>query len=268
MRSWATSGTRRLTLNNMGTLAQDRSRWDEARQLYERSLALFERTGDRTTAGLAKYNIAQILSDQGRFEEAEPLLREVLRLWRAAGADADVAEARREMAKLMARTGRLETATRLLDAAREEQHRAGKPGEVLATDVIRAETSVFSADPEGALQTIDDACALARSTDGGGVFLVPLERLRGWALLQAGRPDEADAVLAASLAEAERRGDSFEAALALDGLVAVRSRRDSPTADLAIERSRLTKKLGIVTMPSFPVDRRVPGDAAEATASV
>ena len=241
-----------LTLNNMGTLAQERSEWDEARELYERSLMLFERMGDRTTAGLAKFNIAQILSDQGRFDEAEPLFREVLRVWRAAGADADVAEARRELGKILARTDRLVAAAAILDEARAEQLATGQQGEVLATDVRRIEVRLFAGEADAAAAAIKDAIDLARSTDGGSVFLPTLERLRAWSLLQMGRTAEATAILERALADAQKRGDHYEHALTLDGLIAARAVERQPTRDLERERSLLTKKLGIVTIPSFP----------------
>jgi predicted ATPase/class 3 adenylate cyclase len=241
-----------LTLNNMGTLAQERSDWDKARDLYERALTLFERTGDRTTAGLAKFNIAQILSDQGRFDEAEPLFREVLRVWRAAGADADVADARRELGKIMARTNRFESASENLDEARAEQVATGQQGELLATDVRRIELRLFAGYAEEALASIDAASDLAHATDGGLVFVPMLERLRGWALLQLGEAEEAIRLLDRVESDAKRRGDDFEQALSLDALIAARSSAGQSIRDLERERSVLTKKLGIVTIPSFP----------------
>ena len=241
-----------IILNNLGAQAQDRSDWDEARELYERSLMLFERMGDRTTAGLAKFNIGQIMSDQGRYEEAEPLLREVLRVWRAAGADADVAEARRELGKIFARTDRLEAAAAILDEARTEQLATGQQGEVLSTDVRRIEVRLFARETDEALALIDQASDLARSTDGGAMFVPMLERLRGWALLQVGRTIEATAILERAIADAQRRGDDHEHALTLDALIAVGSAACQPTRELERERALLTKKLGIVAIPSFP----------------
>lgn len=242
-----------IILNNIGAQAQDRSEWDEARELYERSLMLFERMGDRTTAGLAKFNIGQILSDQGRYEEAEPLLREVLRVWRAAGADADVAEARRELGKIFARTDRLDAAADILDEARAEQLATGQQGEVLSTDVRRIEVRLFARETDVALAAIDEATDLARSTDGGSVFLPMLERLRACALLQMGRTDEATGLLEPAVVEAQRRGDDYEHALTLDALIVARSEAHQPTGELERERALLTKKLGIVAIPSFPL---------------
>jgi predicted ATPase/class 3 adenylate cyclase len=241
-----------IILNNLGAQAQDRSDWDEARELYERSLMLFERMGDRTTAGLAKFNLAQILSDQGRFDEAEPLFREVLRVWRAAGADADVAEARRELGKIFARTDRLDGAAEILDEARAEQLATGQQGEVLSTDVRRIEVQLFAGETDEAVAAIDEASDLARSTDGGSMFLPMLDRLRGWALLQMGRTADATALLERAVADAEVRGDDYEHALTLDALIVARSAAGQPTHELERERSLLTKKLGIVTIPSFP----------------
>jgi hypothetical protein len=67
-----------------------------------------------------------------------------------------------------------------------------------------------------------------------------------------GQGDAATALLERLLSEAKRRGDDFEQALTLDALIVARSAVGDATGDLLRERSQLTKKLGIVRIPSFP----------------
>jgi len=242
-----------LILNNLGILAQERSRWDEALELYQRALEIMDRLGDRANAGLAKYNIAEILSDQGRLDEAEVLLREVLRVWRASGAEADVAEARRELGKLFARRAEYETAQELFEAAEAEQIRAGKAGEALATAVRKRELDILAGRGPGALHAIDTTIEQANQTEGGSVFLPMLHRLRAWALVQCGRVDEGRTEILAALASARRRNDAFETALLVDALIATGPAEPAATMGLAKERQELAERLGIVSMPRFPI---------------
>ncbi len=254
-----------LVLNNLGLIAHDRSRWDRSRELYERALELADIVGDRSMGALVKYNISEILIDQCRYDEAEPLLREVIRVWRASGAEADVAEAQRESARLLSRRrndGDLESARRLLDAARKEQTVAGKAGEVLLTDSRIAEMLVLAGESEQALEVIERALAEVGTTEGGSVVVPRLQRLRGWGLLQTGRTIEAAASLRRALQSARRRDDVYEAALALDGLIAVGQLAGRPMPDLLRERDALYLKLGITRPLTIPLKSSAPLAAA------
>ena len=131
-------------LNNRGVLAKERGNWDEARSLYDRASHLFQLTGDRAYETLVNFNVAEILSDQGRYAEAATLLRGVVRSWRAAGAETDVAEARRELARALSRQGDHAGAIELLAAARATQVEHGQAGEVLTTDLRRAEAMLLA----------------------------------------------------------------------------------------------------------------------------
>jgi tetratricopeptide (TPR) repeat protein len=245
-----------LVLNNLGILAQERSHWDEALELYQRALAIMDRLGDRANAGLAKYNIAEILSDQGRLDEAETLLRDVLRVWRASGAEADVAEARRELGKLFARRAEFDTAAELLEAAEAEQLRSGKVGEALATAVRKRELDILAARGPGTLGAIDNTIGQAHQTEGGSVFLPMLQRLRAWALVQGGRVDDGRTEMLAALSAARRRNDAFETALLVDALFAIGWAEGASPGEFERERRELIQRLGIVTMPKFPTAAR------------
>ena len=230
-------------------------------RLYDRALEIFDRTGDRANACLAKYNIAEILTDQGRLDEAEPLQREVLRVWRASGADADVAEARRELGRMLARRGDFAGARDQLDAARSEQVRAGKEGEELVTAYWICDLHVLAGETDAALSAIADTSSLAHRVEGGSMFASMLQRLHAWAMVQTGQLQSGERELATALAEARRKGEAYETALLLDALVAIRGRLHEPAAALESERHTLVEQLGIVKLPAVPFE---PARAAEA----
>ena len=133
-----------IVLNNLGLIAQERSDWDKALELYRRVLEIMDMMGDRASVSVAKYNVAEMLNDQGRLDEAEVMLREVLRVWRASGNEADAAEARRELGRLFARRAEFDTARELLEAAHAAQTADGRQGEALATAVRLSELDVLA----------------------------------------------------------------------------------------------------------------------------
>lgn len=235
------------TLNNMGVIAKERSRWTESRELYDRARVLFEAIGNRGDEAVAKYNIAEILSDQGYIEEAERLLREVLRVWRAAGAGADVAEGRRELGKAAGRRGDYETALALFAEAKADQVAHGQPGEVLATDVRTAEVLAMAGRHDEALALADDAMARAGEADGGTVHIAALQRVRGWVWLRNGDVDAARVAFIEARDGAVARADDYQVALALDGLIATGDATGADVASLVAERLEIHGRLGIVT---------------------
>lgn len=245
-------GRQALMLNNMGVLAKERSEWDEARRLYDRARQLFEVTGDRAYETLVKFNIAEILSDQGHYREAEVLLREVIRVWRAAGAETDTAEAQRELARALARQGDHATALGLLADARTTQHEHGQQGEVLTTDLRRAEAMLLARRSRDALDIADEIASKADGTDGGALLMTGVARVRGWAVLQLGDRLESAAQFREAYRLAAERGDDFQATLALDGLLASLDADDPDRSETTARRDRLMRKLGIERTPPVP----------------
>jgi len=245
-------GKQAAILNNMGVIAKELSRWSESRAMYDRAQQLFELTGDRAPEGTAKFNIAEILSDQGHYDEAEQLLRDVIRLWRASGAETDVAEAWRELARLNARRGDLDAARDLLDEARAAQVSHGLQGEVLTTDCRMAEVLVLGGRSQESLALSDEILVRANSTDGGSILVPSVLRIQGWALLQAGRANDATEHFDGSLKLARERKDEYQMALALEGLSAAGQTRGVDVTAYDAQRRGIQERLGIVTTPAVP----------------
>lgn len=237
-------------LNNLGAIAYYQAKWTEALGFYERAQHVWERSGDRWSASFAVVNRGEVLLDQGRLAEAEPLIRESLRIGRASGSGPRIAETARYLGILLARLGQFDEARRLHSEAHDEYERAGESNEVLVTEARQVELLVLEGSADHALQAADRT--LERSRDFDGIFpLRPtLHRMRGLALLQLGRLDEARTALSESLEGAREAGADYEVALALEALVTL----DGENRESAErERDAIFARLGVVATPEFPL---------------
>lgn len=85
-------------------------------------------------------------------------------------------------------------------------------------------------------------------------FLGPtLHRVRGLALLQLGRFDEARAALNESLEGARSAEADFEIALALDALATLARREGERVETVERERDAIFSRLGVVATPEIPL---------------
>jgi predicted ATPase/class 3 adenylate cyclase len=203
-------------LNNLGIEAYYEGRWDEARDLYERSRALRERIGDAINVATTTNNIGEIESDQGRFDEAEQSFRETLRIVEAAGHLLLTAVARGNLGRVASRVGRYDEADELLRGAAEQLEDIGAAPFAVELQARHAELRGLRGDDPAAVVAAADAAA--RRLDEAGVpaaVRVLLERVRGVALVRAGRSVEARASLAEALDVAERAHADYEIALTL-----------------------------------------------------
>jgi tetratricopeptide (TPR) repeat protein len=210
-------------LNNLGIEAYYEGRWDEARDLYERSRALRERIGDVINVATTTNNVAEIESDQGRFEDAEERFREALRIADGAGHRLIGAVARGNLGRLAARTGRYAEADELLGEALTTLQEMGAEPFVLELLARRAELSVLRGDTAAeTLRLTEDALGRPDLTPAVHALL---ERVRGSAL--RGRDgDQARASLRRALEIAEAAQVEYEAGLARRALAALEGEPD------------------------------------------
>jgi class 3 adenylate cyclase/tetratricopeptide (TPR) repeat protein len=195
---------------NLGGLAWFAGRWDEARELYQRSAEAAVRSGDVVVAALSRANLGELLVAQGRLDEAGSVLAEAGATLRAVGYREGAAFAESQLGRVRAKRGDVGAArdsfTRLLD-----ELDAQLPAEAIDLACALAEAELDAGDPARGLEVIDTA--LAAASEGAGVYTAAAERVRGRALARLGRREEARAALDVAIAEADANGLGYERAL-------------------------------------------------------
>ena len=180
----------------------------------------------------ASNNEAEILLDQGHTDRAAGLFQDALRVYRASGYTFGAAVVLLNLARSEAAAGRFDEAHRLFDQAHTELAEIGSESFLLELDMRRAECFVLEGAHAEALELATATIEASEASGEAGPRLALLERVRGYAHIQARRPEEGRVRLEASLAAARESGNDFEAALTLRAL----SRPAAPSAD----RSRTT----------------------------
>jgi class 3 adenylate cyclase/tetratricopeptide (TPR) repeat protein len=243
-------------LNNLGIQAYFEGNWDESLALYQRSKDARERAGDVVGAATATNNIGEILSDQGHLVEAEALFREALRVWRTARYPVGVALATSNLGRAAARGGRLDEASELLDVALRDFSEIGAKSFVLETEARIAENLIFGGHHAAALRWATDTLERASEVSGTVVLQATLQRLRGYAMLQANDPAGAQSCLEESLRLGRAAGAEYEVAMSLEALarLALAAGRAS-AGDFLAEARLIFERLGVVSTPQVPLPR-------------
>lgn len=249
-------GGQSTVLNNLGAFAYYEGRWDEARDLYERGRVARQRIGDAVVAAFGTNNVAEILSDQGDLAKAEELFREARRVWRAAGFQAGVAYATSNLGRVAYRSGKTEEALTLLKEARERFEAIGMQSEIVETDARIAECLLLQAAGEEALALASETVHRAESLGGVSVHAPVLHRIRGSALMQTGRLEEARQALEESLKVGLSRRADYEVALTMSAMAELSELRgDPPDPGFELERLEILKRLGVDFVPRVPIPR-------------
>jgi class 3 adenylate cyclase/tetratricopeptide (TPR) repeat protein len=234
-------------LNNLGIEAYYAGDWRKAFDVYGRSRNLFKRIGDVMNVALATNNIGEILSDQGHLAEAERLFEEVRDSVDAAGQRFIAALARLNLGRAAARAGRFEDAELLLADSAErfrEMHASSFEQEAHARV---AEAAVLAGDHERALREAELA-ELTGEANPPPPLQALIHRVRGYAYLQARRPDDAAEEFERSIEAARSGGATYEVALSLQARA--RLRADSVEAAEALA---LLDGLDVVQVPEVPL---------------
>ncbi|MEM9562882.1 MAG: adenylate/guanylate cyclase domain-containing protein [Actinomycetota bacterium] len=186
--------------NNIGLDLQDGGRWDEAIRHYERGMQLADRIGDDQRRRYLAVNRAVLLGDQGRWDEARPLLDELRRQASYGGGGVVVAWIELELGRLEVHAGRIEDGRRWLSSAADRFAVAGS-----RTDHYEMALLWMAADLGDGRSgdVLDGADRLEPIDDVPPRLLGRPALLRGYALLQQARPDEAADELATAVAETD-----------------------------------------------------------------
>ena len=233
-------------VNNLGIEAYYAGRWDESSELYRRSGELSRRAGDVVNVARAENNEGEILSDQGKLEQAEALFQDAQRVWRAARYPVGTALATSNLGRVAARASRFDEGLELLAEAAAAFEALGS--EALRREALarRAECLVLAGRFQEALDIGPTVLEAVEENPLLGPFL---ERLNGYALVQARRADEAGPRFERSLELARELDADYEVALTLEALG--RTRLGDPEAEA--ESRRILERLGVLSTPRVPL---------------
>ena len=241
-------------LNQLGVRAYFESRWDDALEFYGRAREAWLRAGDDWNAAIAASNIGEVLSDQGRYREAEDVLTPAQRVFRASGAKGETAFATGLLGRLAARTGRHAEARAYLEAARASFVEGGEQGQAFLCSTWIAESMVMNGHADEALTLVAEIMARA-APDPSGAASAVLHRIRGYALAQRGRTEEAKEAFTASLDAA--RSLRYEKAITLDALIWLAGHTGQPADTEVLDaRAALFGTLGVAATPTVPFTTR------------
>ena len=115
-----------------------------------------------------------------------------------------------------------------------------------------AEWAVLARKPEQALEDVEDVLAGICESGGGSHQNALVHRIRGYALKQLGRTDEALAAFEKSLDLARKANETYELAVTLDAIGALKTRTGADRTAEAAEARGLLARLGVVSTPRIP----------------
>ena len=233
-------------LNNLGNTAFFGLRWNEAADFWAKSAEASAAVGDLATTALAHVNGGDLRVNQGRLEEALALLGPARRTLESYGYRAATAWAEMCLGRATAFHGDLEGGIALERSALDHFDEIGSHMESLEACTRLAEVLVFGR----RFSEAGDALALAHELERhvGDNPLAPLVKRVELTLAASSAADSTMVLtnLGGFLDRAESVGATYEALVVLT--IAERL-GDSDGTDRHEEIRRLTKELGIVTLP-------------------
>jgi class 3 adenylate cyclase/tetratricopeptide (TPR) repeat protein len=239
------------TLNNLGIRLYYEGRWEESLAAYRAAREAMERAGDVIGEATLANNEGEILSDQGHLEEADEAFRHMLRASRAAGYTIGAALATSNLARVAARGRRFEEARELYAESIASFESIEAHYYVAEARARLAECAVL----EGRhAEAIELATAVLADEHAAGAVRILAERVLGYALHQARRPDEARPHFEESLRLAREGNSDYETALTLRA-IADTSSGAAAEADRAggADAAATLARLGVASLSSVPL---------------
>jgi class 3 adenylate cyclase/tetratricopeptide (TPR) repeat protein len=247
------------TVNQLSARAYLAGRWEESLRLEKRSRDIDEEIGDSYSAAMSDVNIGEILADQGRAEEAESRAREALRIWKNPGAEAGTiaAEATRLLGYALAQQGRFDEALPLLEESRGAFREACDRSEELEAELRIAQCLLLQGEAQAALERATTAVSeVDRSLNP--MLVAALQRVRGMALMESGRLDEAGTAFEDSLAVARSealdagvKSADYELGLTYDALARLAELTGRSDQNYASRRDAILGDLGVLASPDL-----------------
>ncbi len=240
-------------LINIGADAYFAGEWDEALSVNRRAKDVLEKIGDVIGVADALNNTAEILSDQGNIDAAVECFSESESAYRAAKSRYGVALSEVNLGRAAARDGRDEDARRLLESALAGFREIKAESWIAEAQGRIAEAHVLARRPVEALELVEATLPATEKAGGLHALVAQLHRVRAYAHMQRGEPDEAEASIAESLRVARSAKALFEIALTLEASSRLTALRRDPSDRAAAEAGHLFSLLGVKRTPTVPL---------------
>jgi predicted ATPase len=237
-----------VVTSNLGVAAYFDGNWSAALDYYERGRDAFLRSGNTVQAALAESAMGEIMVNQGRIDEAEPLLQDAERVLRASGFTDGASFAGVQLGRVHAGHGDLDAARDYLESARQSFVELGETASAVDAAVHLADARLRAGDPTGALRLIEESVEMAG--EEAAVHSPSLLRIRADALMELGKLEEAESVIAGALDDAESQGLPYEIALLLTTKSEIIDLRGLVPDDAEQKRAeQILSSLGVVVNP-------------------
>jgi ATP/maltotriose-dependent transcriptional regulator MalT len=231
---------------NLGVQAYADGHWDEAVDWYERSRTDCAAAGDRQNVAIASANLGEVLVSRGALDAAETVLIDARRALRAAGLTPYALFAETQLARAKLERGCADEALASLARIVEEAEGIGHAGIVLEIAVYFTHAATTAGQPERGLAVLTAAASAAGAE--AVMLAVPVDRVRGAALVALGRLDEARACFEHALAGARRQSQLYEQLLILRHQADLaRARGGEPDRESEAETRRIARQLGLAS---------------------
>ena len=194
-----------VVLGNLGILAFEKGDTDEAERSYTQSLTLMLESGNRAKEAISRKNIGELVCMKGEYARAESLFGKTVDIARLLGNSLLETQGKVGAGIALREAGRYEKSLAALSAAlekaREIESRDTEAQALLELAVLYARTGAS----EKAIAAADSAETLVES-HGFSMMRVKMLRTRGEISFAGGAPDDAAALAASEMKEAERLG--------------------------------------------------------------
>jgi hypothetical protein len=140
----------------------------------------------------------------------------------------------------------------LFDRARATFVKVGSHTDTIEIDARVAECLVFQGRADEALERVSAALIDAEALEGVSVQTPLLQRIRGYALMQVERREEAAEAFEVSLAVAVARKAPYEVALTLRAMAHLARAQGTDASAIEGRSDRLLTGLGVVAVPDVP----------------
>ena len=178
-------------LNNQGLVLYYQANYDRARDAFEQAIQLWRELGYQVGVGQALSNLGQVFYRMGQYIEAEQSYHRALKLHRTIGDRVGEAAARHGLGKVERSLGNYPEAKRLFEEALTFYQTVGDRHREAYCMVDAGFLRQRQGDSEAALVYLEEAVALMRELNAPWWAFGEALTYYGWALLDAGRPEEA-----------------------------------------------------------------------------